>query len=128
MALSDAERAKLYRDRHRAPIEPRACSECGKRFTPARKDGVTCSPTCRKRRQRRLAKEDAISSSRRFDSDFELRHRSGGALPRLSRRRSRDPRRGGRWSNSSHCTTGCCGRDFAAWNLPRRFGGSSSGG
>jgi adenylate cyclase len=77
MALSDAERAKLYRDRHRAPIEPRACSECGKRFTPARKDGVTCSPTCRKRRQRRLAKEDAISSSRRFDSDFELRHRSG---------------------------------------------------
>ena len=30
------------------------CPECGERFTPKRSDAVTCSPACRKRRQRNL--------------------------------------------------------------------------
>jgi hypothetical protein len=30
------------------------CSECHKHFIAERRDALTCSPTCRKRRSRRL--------------------------------------------------------------------------
>lgn len=47
MALSDAERAKLYRERHREIIASRTCPTCQRVFTPVRKDTRFCTTACR---------------------------------------------------------------------------------
>lgn len=37
------------------PLPLRPCAVCGRPFSPPRRDGVTCNPTCRAERKRQMA-------------------------------------------------------------------------
>lgn len=55
-------RGRLSRPYKRKPLAPIACSECGKMFTPKRKDDKTCGPECGNARRKRSNREAAAAA------------------------------------------------------------------
>lgn len=50
-------------ERRRSALTTCTCTECGDTFRAARSDATTCTPRCRQRRARRIARESQVTAS-----------------------------------------------------------------